>query len=125
MGYRNPTTRYLRIGAFVLVLLAGSLFHHSGGTYTVIRYAYYALIIGLLVMSFRSRRGLGRGMMGGRQAPPGQGFPTSDPRQNPVASSLAAPGWFPDSRELNLERYWDGMAWTRQRRFDGTNWVEE
>jgi Protein of unknown function (DUF2510) len=114
MGYRNPTTRYLRIGALVIVLLAGAVLHHSGG----------------IVVGFASRRGYGRGVGQGygrgvgAGVPPGA-MPPNGPRQNPVASSLAAPGWFPDATDRNVERYWDGTTWTRRRHFDGATWVEE
>jgi hypothetical protein len=130
MGYRNPTTRYLRIGALVIVLLAGAVLHHSGGIYNVIHVAYLALIVGFLVVGFASRRGYGRGVGQGygrgvgAGVPPGA-MPPNGPRQNPVASSLAAPGWFPDATDRNVERYWDGTTWTRRRHFDGATWVEE
>jgi hypothetical protein len=44
----------------VLVLLAGVVFHHSGGAYDTIRVLYFALIIGFVVFAATARRRRGR-----------------------------------------------------------------
>lgn len=60
MGRGNSSLRTICIGALVLVLLAGVVFHHSGGAYDTIRVLYFALIIGFLVFATTARRLRGR-----------------------------------------------------------------
>lgn len=48
----------------------------------------------------------------------------------PVGSSSApvtdkAPDWCPDRINPNLQRYWDGQAWSAQRRWVAGQWVED
>jgi hypothetical protein len=38
-------------------------------------------------------------------------------------ASERAAGWYPDERDANVTRYWDGAAWTAQRVWDGSTWV--
>jgi hypothetical protein len=49
------------LGALVLVILAGAVFHHSGGVYQTIHVLYLVLIVGFLAFALlnRSRRGKG------------------------------------------------------------------
>jgi hypothetical protein len=56
MGGRNPAFRAVRLGALVLVVLAGVVFHHSGGAYNAIHFLYIALVIGFLAVSISTRR---------------------------------------------------------------------
>jgi hypothetical protein len=36
-----------------------------------------------------------------------------------------SPGWEPDHINPNLQRYWDGSAWTATRRWVGGRWIDE
>jgi hypothetical protein len=51
----SPQLRSVRIGAIVLLLLAGAAFHHRGNVYLGIRIGYYVLIVGALA-AFAWRR---------------------------------------------------------------------
>ena len=114
-GYRRSNLRQLRYGAIVLLLLVGVVSHHSGPTYSLIRYGYLALVLGLVVARLRGRRG---------------GFATRASAPAPVVGdnvhegSYGVADRFPD-QEADVERYWDGSSWTARRRFDGANWIEE
>lgn len=95
-GRRNPSMRYLRIGALVLILLAGVVFHHSGKTYDSLRVLYYVLIIGLIAYSFRARRSIGQSggfnSVGARFGRPGgQGWASRPGAQAPVDARLREP----------------------------------
>jgi hypothetical protein len=59
MGRGNSPLRAVRLGAFVLVILAGVVFHHSGGVYQTIHVLYLVLIVGVLAFALltRTRRG--------------------------------------------------------------------
>jgi hypothetical protein len=58
-GRGNSSLRAVRLGAFVLVILAGVVFHHSGGVYQTIHLLYLVLVVGVLgyALLARSRRG--------------------------------------------------------------------
>jgi len=119
-GYRRSNFRQVRYGAIALLLLASVVFHRSGPVYSVIRYAYLAVIVGYFALRIRNRNAGVPGRMqiwGSPAAPPGQ--------PGALDGSLASPGWFPDPVESGAERYWSGTAWTKRRRFDGASWVEE
>jgi hypothetical protein len=93
MGGGRSSLRFFRLGAFVLILVLGAAFHHSGSTYHAIYYVYLVVIIGAVVASLalrgRSRgsgwggRGTfdgGRGSTGGRDSDAGSGsFGTGPP----------------------------------------------
>jgi hypothetical protein len=51
--------RAVRLGALVLVILAGVVFHRSGGVYQTIHVLYFVLIVGILAFALlnRNRRG--------------------------------------------------------------------
>jgi hypothetical protein len=40
-------------------------------------------------------------------------------------TSERVPGWEPDRRNPNLQRYWDGSDWTATRRWVSNQWVDE
>jgi hypothetical protein len=65
MSGANSSLRTIRLGLLVLVVLAGVVFHHSGGAYITIRVLYFALVIGFVVFAATARRRRGRN--------PGQG----------------------------------------------------
>jgi len=93
MGRGNSSLRAIRIGLLVMVILAGVVFRHSGGTYDAIRGVYYVLIVGFLVFAFVTRRRAGQSRGGtaggswggtsggswGNRPPPPQPPPSSDP----------------------------------------------
>jgi hypothetical protein len=56
MGRGNSSLRYLRLGLLVMVILAGVVFHHSGGVYDTIHAIYYVLIVGFIVFAIATRR---------------------------------------------------------------------
>jgi hypothetical protein len=129
--------RAVRYGALAVVIVAGLAFHGSGSSYTAIRGLYFLVIIGLLVS--RSRSGAGRGGMyrgsggmyggwgGNRGMGPmngSQGAPGTGPVGVPPMNQVGAPGWVADGTDPTVQRYWDGIAWTKQRRWNGQNWDE-
>jgi hypothetical protein len=56
MGRGNSSLRYLRLGLLVMVILAGVVFHRSGGIYDTIHAIYYVLIVGFLLFAIVTRR---------------------------------------------------------------------
>jgi hypothetical protein len=113
--------RVVRVALLVVLLGAGTAFHHTGAAYTTIRVAYYAVILGGLGYVLWRRSGAQRRSptaAPGAPAPEGPG-PWSPPKQ------VQAPGWYPDLRDMSLQRYWDGSVWTTTRRWDGTTWIED
>jgi hypothetical protein len=40
------------------------------------------------------------------------------------AGSGKPPGWYPSRGGINEQSYWDGEAWTAQRRWNGATWTE-
>ncbi len=56
MGRGNSSLRTIRLGLLVMVILAGVVFHHSGGVYDTIHAIYYVLIVGFLVFAIATRR---------------------------------------------------------------------
>jgi hypothetical protein len=101
MGRGNSSLRYLRLGLLVMVILAGVVFHRSGGIYDTIHAIYYVLIIGFLVFAIATRRrarqspggtaggswggGASGGSWGGR-APGGSWGNTPPPAQPPAST---------------------------------------
>jgi hypothetical protein len=93
MGRGNSSLRMLRLGLLVMVILAGVVFHHSGGVYDTIHAIYYVLIVGFIVFAIATRRrsrqspgGTAGGSWGGTSGgswgntpPPAQPPPSSDP----------------------------------------------
>jgi hypothetical protein len=81
----------------VLVVLAGIVFHHSGGVYDTIRVIYLALVIGFLVFAASARRRRGRnpsqgtaggpwgGMSGGQSPFPGSSQQPGSPQTDPTS----------------------------------------
>jgi hypothetical protein len=123
-GSRNPQMRYLRVGLLVVLLVAGTAFHHTGPTYTAIRVVYYAVLLGALAFAF-SRRSAAK------HHEPSSGPPPTpiDPRAPGVPGSPPttglAPGWYPDQQNMALQRFWDGTRWTGSRHWDGSAWVPD
>jgi hypothetical protein len=99
MGGGNPRMRSFRIGALVLIVLAGVVLHHTGRAYEAIRLIYFALIIGLLFASFRGRR---TNVPGVSRANVSNGWPFGGPandRQNStVDTRLVDPDSPPDGQ---------------------------
>jgi|GEM_PF-1393434 len=122
-GYRN--VRYLRIGAIVALLLFGALAHDEGRAYDTVRLFYFALIIGLIAFSFRSR-GARRTSDFRRQV-----NNTFDPIETRLVDAegnpppqMTQPGWYPHPENASIQRYWDGTAWGATRMWDGSAWVK-
>jgi hypothetical protein len=65
MGRGNSSLRAIRLGLLVMVILAGVVFHHSGGVYDTIHVIYIVLIVGFLVFALATRRRGGRQPQGG------------------------------------------------------------
>jgi hypothetical protein len=42
----------------------------------------------------------------------------------PLPTAFLTPGWYPDQQDMNVQRYWDGSAWTSARHWAGTEWVD-
>jgi hypothetical protein len=127
-GSRNPHLRYLRVGLLVVLLVAGTAFHHAGPTYTAIRIVYYALLLGALGFAFSRRSASTHHQSPSGPGPTAPGAP-GDPHAPagpgaPLTSGLA-PGWYPDQQNMAVQRYWDGATWTGSRRWDGSNWVPD
>lgn len=59
--------------------------------------------------------------------PPPPPSPLAAPPPPPPPAAIAIPsipvGWHPDETNREIQRYWDGSAWTRQMHWDGTNWI--
>jgi hypothetical protein len=120
-GSRNPQLRYLRLGALVVLILAGSAFHHSGPTYDAIRVVYYALILGVIGYALYHRSGARRRGAG----LPGPGpSPTFPGPTGTLPPTVLSPGWYPDHQDMKIQRYWDGTGWTATRTWDGAQWVD-
>jgi hypothetical protein len=118
-GSRNPQMRQMRILLLVVLLVAGAAFHDKGTAYTIIRVAYYAVILGGLGFI------LWRRQVAKRQ-PMADGA-TGRPHAQAAASAEMAgreAGWFPDQQDMKVQRYWDGSAWTRTRRWENDQWVD-
>jgi hypothetical protein len=118
-GSRNPQMRSMRIALLVVLLVAGAAFHDKGTTYTIIRVAYYAVILGGLGFVLWRRQGAKR-QAAADGAP---GGPEVDGAPSP-GGPVRQPGWFPDQQDMTVQRYWDGSAWTRTRRWDNDQWVD-
>jgi hypothetical protein len=125
LGGCNSNLRYVRIGAIIALLLFGALSHDSGAGYTTFRLFYFALIIGLLMFSFRSR-GVRR---------PSAYRQQSNASNNPIETRIVdapdaafpnatQPGWYPHPDKASLQRYWDGSAWGATRQWNGSSWVQ-
>jgi hypothetical protein len=114
--------RAIRFGALAILIVAGLAFHSSGREYDAIRGVYLVVVVGLLVTGRRGMRGArgGTGGYGGWQRPGTAVGPTA-----PTTNPMGAPGWIPDGADPSVERYWDGLAWTKRRRWDGRGWVED
>jgi hypothetical protein len=56
MGRGNSSLRAVRLGLLVMVILAGVVFHHTGGVYDTIHVLYLVLIVGLLGFALMTRR---------------------------------------------------------------------
>jgi hypothetical protein len=65
MGRGNSSLRAARLGLLVMVILAGVVFHRSGGVYQTIHVLYYVLIVGFLVFALATRRRRGSQPRGG------------------------------------------------------------
>jgi len=96
MGRGNPSLRAVRLGLLVMVILAGVVFHHSGGVYDTIHVLYLVLIVGLLAFALVTRRrrqppggtsagswgGTSGGSWGGVNRPPAT--PSPSPTDGPI-----------------------------------------
>jgi hypothetical protein len=118
LGSRNPQMRSMRIVLLVVLLVAGAAFHDRGTTYTIIRVAYYVLILGGLGFVLSRRQGARQPAADGAV-----GGPEPAPAVSPAMAGRA-PGWFPDQQDMEVQRYWDGTAWTRTRRWRNDQWVD-
>jgi len=65
MGRGNSSLRAVRLGLLVMVILAGVVFHRSGGTYQAIHVLYYVLIVGFVGFALMTRRRRGNQAPGG------------------------------------------------------------
>jgi hypothetical protein len=129
LGSRNPQLRYLRLALLAVVILAGLAFHHSGPAYDAIRIAYYVIIVGIIGFALYSRRGHRGQNPGFPHHPPGAGPSPTSPGPagsppGPTAGPTQNPGWYPDQQNMQIQRYWDGSAWTATRHWDGSAWVD-
>jgi hypothetical protein len=150
-GSRNPQMRYMRFALLAVVLIAGVTFHHTGAVYTTIRVIYYAVILGGLGY-YLWRRSVAKhdpdAPAAGFGAPaptvpapavpgpavpapavPGPALPGAGPTvpghpAPPLPTAFLTPGWYPDQQDMNVQRYWDGSAWTSARHWGGTEWVD-
>jgi hypothetical protein len=119
LGSRNPQMRSMRIVLLVVLLVAGAAFHDKGSAYTIIRVAYYAVILGGLGFVLWRRQGTKRHTAA--DGTPGQ----PDPDHAASAGMpVRAAGWFPDQQDMTVQRYWDGSTWTRTRRWENNQWVD-
>ena len=117
--------RSLRIVLLVAVLAAGAAFHHSGPTYTAIRIAYYAVILGFIGFALYRRSAGTHHDPTGPGGPPGPGpSPTLPGGPGTPPSAGLNPGWYPDQQDIKVQRYWDGSAWTGTRHWDENRWIE-
>jgi hypothetical protein len=126
-GSRNPQLRSLRLVLLVAVLAAGAAFHHSGPTYTAIRIAYYAVILGFIGYALyrRSASKYHDPSVPGGPTPPVPGpSPAIPGGPGSAPSSTLNLGWYPDQQDMKVQRYWDGSAWTGTRHWEENRWIE-
>jgi len=123
-GGRNPQMRSIRLLLLVAVLVAGAAFHDSGPTYTTIRIAYYAVIVGFIGFALY-RRSVHKHQGTSTTAPPGPAPSPAVPGEpwSPTYPVLN-PGWFPDQHDMLVQRYWDGSAWVGTRHWEENRWVD-
>jgi hypothetical protein len=122
----NANMRYLRIGAIVVLLLSGVIFHHSGPVYDTLRFAWYGLVIGGLAYGLSRRRArggqMGRGGFGSPMSGPNSGGGIGTPG---TVAPPPSPGWYPEPGSAASQRYWDGQTWGARRRWNGAAWIPE
>jgi hypothetical protein len=82
----------VRLGLLVMVILAGVVFHHSGGAYDTIRALYLVLVVGFLAFAIMTRRrrsqspgGTAGGSWGGTSGGSWGGAGVSSPPATPTA----------------------------------------
>jgi hypothetical protein len=120
-GSRNPQMRTMRLALLAVVLIAGFAFHDHGTVYTTIRVIYYAVILGVVAYALWHRSPAQR--RGGAPGAPDPGSaPTLPGSTAPAATQV--PGWYPDQRDMTVQRYWDGTTFTSTRHWDGQQWMD-
>ena len=112
----------MRLALLAVVLIAGFAFHDHGTVYTTIRVIYYAVILGVVAYALWHRSLAKRhGGAPGPRPDPGS-TPTRPGPTLPAATQV--PGWYPDQRDMAVQRYWDGTTFTATRHWDGHQWVD-